>query len=206
MTWKTVIISAVILIVAGVASWQILDKFKPRASGSAQSGKALIGGKFSLTDHTGKRVTEKDFAGKYMLVYFGYTFCPDVCPTELQVMSDALAKLGERAKEVIPILVTIDPERDGVKEMAAYVTAFDKRLVGLTGTPEEIAKAAKSYRVYYAKVVKKGEEDNKDYAMDHSAIVYLMDRKGEYAAHFTYGTKPEVMADKIREILDKAGV
>ena len=162
------------------------------------SGKALIGGPFTLTDHNGKRVTEKDFEGKHKLVYFGYTYCPDICPAELQVMSAALDALGDEAKDVTPVFVTVDPERDTVEQMKSYVENFHPRLVGLTGSPEDIRKAAKAYRVYYAKAK---SDSATDYLMDHSSIVYLMSPKGEYLTHFAYGTAPDKMADGIRKFL-----
>lgn len=163
------------------------------------SGKPLIGGPFSLVDHTGRRVTEKDFAGRYLLIYFGYTYCPDVCPAELQVMTAVLEKLGPLAERITPIFITIDPERDTVKQMASYVTNFHPRLVGLTGTSEEIRAVAKAYRVYYAKA-KDGSSDA-DYLMDHSSFVYLMDPRGEYVTHFPYGLGSDKMAAQIREHL-----
>ncbi len=162
------------------------------------SGKALIGGPFALTDHTGRRVTEKDFAGKHMLVYFGYTFCPDICPAELQVMSAALDALGDKASKVTPVFITVDPERDTVEQMNSYVGNFHNRLVGLTGSPEDIKKAAKAFRVYYAKAK---DESSTDYLMDHSSIVYLMSPKGEYLAHFAYGTGVDKMAEGIAKFL-----
>ncbi len=208
MTRKTALIGAVILFIGGTAIWFATDRMlssRQGAGSATATGAISIGGAFKMTDHNGKTVTDKDFAGKYMLMFFGYTFCPDVCPTELQAMSETMKDLGKDADQVTPVFVTIDPARDGVKEMNAYVKAFDPRLVGLTGSAEDVAKIAKTFRVYYSKVVEKDAKDSKDYAMDHSAIVYLMDRKGKYAAHFTYGTKPEVMADKIRAIIDKNG-
>jgi protein SCO1/2 len=165
---------------------------------SQVTGKARVGGPFTLTDHTGKRVTEKDFAGKYKLIFFGFTHCPDVCPTELQVMSEALKQLGGKAAQVTPIFITVDPERDGVKEMADYVSNFHDRLVGLTGSTEEIRAVAKAYHVYYAKA-KAGEDG--DYGVDHTSIVYFMAPNGDYRAHFSFGTKPEAMAKGMAKFL-----
>ncbi len=162
------------------------------------TGKVLIGGPFNLTDHNGRRVTEMDFAGKHKLIFFGYTYCPDICPAELQVMSAALDALGDKAKDVTPIFITIDPERDTAEQMKSYVENFHPQLIGLTGSPEEIREAAKAYRVYYAK---SKSESATDYLMDHSSIVYLMSPDGQYLAHFAYGTGPEKMADGIRKFL-----
>jgi protein SCO1/2 len=134
------------LVIAGTA-YYIANQ--PR--GPISIGTALVGGPFSLTDHTGRKVTDKDFLGKYMLVFFGYTYCPDLCPTELQVMSAALDKLGAKADDIQPIFITFDPQRDTPEVLKLYISNFHPRLVGLTGTPEEIA-AAKAYRVYYSKL------------------------------------------------------
>jgi cytochrome oxidase Cu insertion factor (SCO1/SenC/PrrC family) len=162
-------------------------------------GEALVGGPFTLTDHTGKRVTDNDFRGRYMLVYFGYTWCPDVCPTELQVISAALDHLGDEAGRIRPIFVTVDPERDTVAQMADYVANFHASLVGLTGSPEEIAGVAKAYRVYYAKA--KTEGSDTDYTVDHGSLIYLMDPEGKFVTHFTYGTDPEKLAQGLAKAI-----
>ena len=182
-----VIAIALALVFAGSAYF-----LKPSAPTASGTGTALVGGPFTLTDQTGKRVTEKDYLGHYTLVFFGYTFCPDICPTELQVMSAALDKLGSKADAIQPLFVTIDPERDTVDVMKQYVANFYPRLVGLTGSPQEIAATAKAYRVYYAKVP--GKSGANDYLMDHSSIVYLMDKQGMFLKHFTYTTDADVLA------------
>jgi protein SCO1/2 len=159
------------------------------------TGKPLIGGPFTLTDHTGRRVTEKDFLGKLSLVFFGYTYCPDVCPAELQVMSAAIDELGANMKKVTPIFVTIDPERDTVEQMNSYVSNFHEQLIGLTGTLQEIKAVTSAYKIFYKKVT--DDPSNTEYVMDHSSIVYLMSPKGEYLTHFSYGTGVEKMAKGI---------
>ena len=171
----------------------------PRTSTNAiQTGKALIGGPFTLTDHTGKRVTEKDFLGKYMLVFFGFTHCPDICPSGLQVMSAALERLGDKAKDVVPVFITLDPERDTPEKIGEYVKSFDARFVGLTGSKEEVAAAAKAYRVYYQFVP---DEKNKgEYTIDHAAIIYLMGKDGEFVTHIPHATS----IDPIVAALSKA--
>ena len=161
-------------------------------------GKALIGGPFSLTDHTGRRVTEKDFLGRYTLVLFGFTFCPDVCPSGLQVMSAALDQLGPRAARVTPILISVDPERDTPAQLATYVQSFHPRLLGLTGTPEELQVVAKAYRVYFKKVK---DERAADYTIDHTALIYLMGPDGTYVTHFTPATRSDQMADRLAKLL-----
>lgn len=171
------------------------------------SGAASIGGPFELVNQDGETVTQDTFKGKYMLAYFGYTFCPDVCPTELQVMGTAMDMMpGDVAKEITPVFFTVDPERDTVEAIAEYVPYFHDRMVGLTGTVEQTTAAAKAYRVYYAKAIPEGEpEDTDTYLMDHSSFVYLMDRDGQFVRHFNYGTSPEDMAKGVIEAVKKNG-
>jgi protein SCO1/2 len=166
---------------------------------SASGGKALIGGPFVLTDQNGKQVTDKDFRGRFMLVYFGFTFCPDVCPSALQVMAAALDKLGPKAAKITPIFITIDPERDTPDKMAQYVQSFDPRLVGLTGTPDEIAAVTKEYRVYAKKV--DDPKSTAGYTMDHSSIIYVMGPDGSYRTHFTHTTNVDAMAAHLAKML-----
>jgi cytochrome oxidase Cu insertion factor (SCO1/SenC/PrrC family) len=172
------------------------QSFTPTAT---QSGKALIGGPFTLTNQKGERVTDESFRGKYMLVSFGYTSCPDICPAELQLMANAIDLLGANAEKITPIFVTIDPERDTVQQIAAYVENFSPRMVGLTGTPEEVKEAASAYRVYYAKA--EGASTASGYLMDHSTFLYLMDPQGQYVTHFAYGTTREKLADAIAKAM-----
>ncbi|MFD2205093.1 SCO family protein [Kiloniella antarctica] len=163
---------------------------------------ALIGGPFNLVDHTGKAVSEKDFQGKYMLIYFGYTYCPDVCPTSLTLLSEAMdiieAKDPALAKLVTPVFITVDPERDTVSAMNDYVENFYPTMIGLTGTTEQVSAAAKSYRVFYQKAE---VEDSNEYLMDHSSITYLMGPDSNYVKHYGHGTGPDVMAASMLEIL-----
>jgi protein SCO1/2 len=158
-------------------------------------GKAAVGGPFSLVDHTGRRVTDQDFSGRYMLIFFGFTHCPDICPSALQVMSEVVDRLGPKADRITPILITLDPERDTPDQLARYVASFHPRLVGLTGTPAEIAAAAKAYRVYYRKAATEASADT--YTIDHTSIVYLMGPDGELVAHFTHATSVDDMAARI---------
>lgn len=160
-------------------------------------GSASIGGPFTLVDQDGNAVTEQDFAGRLMLIYFGYTFCPDVCPTTLQTMSVAMEQLGDDAKDVAFVFVTVDPKRDTVAQMKSYVSLFKPGPVGLTGSEEQVAAAAKAYRVYY----NLHDEEGDDYLVDHSSFVYLMDREGHYLTHFGPNATPEQMAQKIEEAL-----
>ena len=156
-----------------------------------------VGGPFELTDHTGKPRTERDFRGKLMLVYFGFTYCPDICPTDLQAIGLALDKLGAEADSVQPLFITVDPERDTAQHLAEYVPMFHPRLIGLTGSDEAIRKAADAYKVYYARV-DPDKETNGYYTVDHTAFIYLMDRDGNYLGFFPPGTTADRMVEIIR--------
>jgi cytochrome oxidase Cu insertion factor (SCO1/SenC/PrrC family) len=164
-------------------------------------GQALVGGPFTLTDDTGKRVTDQDFRGKFMLVFFGFTYCPDVCPTALQVMAAALDKLGPNAERITPVLISIDPERDTPAQLAVYVKSFHPRLVGLTGSPAEIDAVAKAYRVYVKQVP--DPKSTAGYTLDHSSIIYVIGPDGKYRTHFTHATSPDAMADRLAGMLQK---
>ena len=144
----------------------------------SRSRQPLIGGPFALQEADGKTLTDKDLLGHPFLVYFGYTHCPDVCPTTLAQISDVLGKLP--GKPVKALFITVDPERDTPKLMGDYVSSFDPRVIGLTGSAQEIAKDEREYRVY----AQKAAEANGDYAMDHSSVVYLMDRNGRFVGAF----------------------
>jgi cytochrome oxidase Cu insertion factor (SCO1/SenC/PrrC family) len=156
-----------------------------------------VGGPFDLVDHQGKVRTQADFKGKLMLVYFGFTFCPDVCPTDLQAIGLALDQLGAAGEAVQPIFITLDPNRDTAQQLADYVPLFHPRFIGLTGDEAAIRQAARAYKVYYAKVPR---ADGSDYTVDHSGYTYLMDRAGQYLGFFPPGTPPDRMADLIRPL------
>ena len=159
-----------------------------------------VGGPFALTDHTGKLRTDGEFRGKLMVVYFGYTYCPDVCPTDLLAISQALEALGPAGDAVQPIFISVDPERDTVAHLADYVAAFHPRLIGLTGAPEDIRKVALSYKAYYAKVAVGAGQD---YVIDHTGVIYLMGRDGEYLGFVPPQTPPQRLTDIIRAQLAK---
>ncbi len=194
-----ILIAAVIAILAvtGIVLWRIADS---GPAGSAGSG-VMIGGPFTLTDQTGAAVTDKTYDGSWRLIYFGYTFCPDACPTELGVMAQAIDEMGPAGQKVQPIFITIDPDRDTVQQLKGYVPLFDKRLVGLTGTPQQIAAVAKAYKVYYAKDDRPGV-DAKSYGMNHSSFVYLMDPKGKFLTVFSSDTDSDKMAAEIKRYMD----
>jgi protein SCO1/2 len=192
----TVIVAGLLIGTLGSAALLVLGGQRSMVE---TTGKGLIGGPFTLVDQTGRTVTDQDFRGRYMLVFFGFTHCPDVCPTELQVMSASLDELGPKAEQVVPIFITLDPERDTPAAMGAYVKNFGSRFVGLTGSPEAIVGAADAYRVAYAKV----QEDisKPDYSIDHPGLVYLMGKDGEYITQFTYGTPAAKMTETLRRYL-----
>jgi protein SCO1/2 len=167
-------------------------------SSSVVVGAPQIGGDFTLTNHRGESVTNKDFEGKFMLIFFGYTFCPDVCPTEMQTISLAMEELGDDAENVIPVFISVDPKRDTVEVMADFVDAFHPSLVGLTGTEKQISEVKQKYRVYSQKA---DDEDPDYYMVDHTSFTYLMGRDGELVTVFSYGTSADAMADKIAENL-----
>lgn len=170
---------------------------RPQQGGNVQTmGQGAVGGPFTLVDHTGKTVTDADFRGRFLLVFFGYTFCPDVCPTELNAITVAMDKLGPLAEKVTPVFITIDPHRDTVEKLKSYVADFHPRLVGLTGSEEQVAAAARAYRVYYKKAG--GDKAGEDYLVDHSSYVYLMGPDGVFLTHFSFGVEPGKMAEELR--------
>jgi len=184
---------------AGLAAYLILGLDAPPTGGTTRvSGQALIGGPFELVDQDGRTRKDAEFRGTHMLVFFGYTHCPDFCPTVLQAMSEALDALGKDAGKVQPIFITIDPDRDTPKVLKDYVPNFHKSLIGLSGSDAQVATAAKAYRVYYARAGKPGTED---YLMDHSTFTYLMGPDGKYLTHFSHGTPPKTVAARIRKLL-----
>jgi protein SCO1/2 len=154
-----------------------------------------IGGPFELIDQNGARRTEADFRGRFMLVYFGFTLCPDICPTDLLQMALAVDRLGAAGDMVQPIFVTLDPERDTPEHLKDYMSLFHPRFVGLSGSAAAIRDAARAYRVYYEKVPR---EDGSGYTVDHSAFIYLIDPDGRYLGFFPPGTSAEQMAETIR--------
>jgi protein SCO1/2 len=180
-----------ILVLVGAAGWIGWDAWR--------GNQPSIGGPFTLTDQDGRTFTDADLKGKPTLVYFGYTFCPDVCPTTLLLMETAAEKLGaDGPSKVNLVFITIDPERDTPKLIKGYVGNFGATIKGLTGTPEQIAAVAKAYRVYYQKVPGK---DGAPYLMDHSSIIYLLDRRGRFVTHFTDRSKAETIASAVQRLL-----
>ena len=158
---------------------------------------AAIGGPFQLTDQNGKAVTDKSLKGKPTLIFFGYTHCPDVCPTSLFEISEVLRAMGKDADKVNAVFISVDPERDTPAAMKDYLSSFDPHLEGLSGDPAETAKVITSYRVYAKKVPTK----DGDYTMDHTALIYLMDRDGRFVSPFNLKRTPEEAAVELKRYL-----
>lgn len=203
---KPNLIRSVMMVLAGVTIALTLGLvgralwFAPETGGGREAsvtGTSLVGGPFALVDQDGRPVGDADFRGKLMLVYFGYTFCPDVCPTELLDMSQAIDALGKDGDQVQPIFITVDPARDTPQVLKEYLVNFHPRMLGLTGGAEQVQAAAKAYRVYFAKAA--GAE--RDYLVDHTSIVYLMDRQGRYLTHFGPNVRGDQMAAAIKKYL-----
>lgn len=180
---------------------------QPKQEIFAEPGSVPIGGQFSLEDHTGEPVTNDDFAGKLRLIFFGFTNCPDICPTTLAEIARTIELLKDDADAVAYLFVTLDPERDTPDVMAEYVKAFDRRITGLTGTVDQVDAMADTYRVAFEKIGMDGEafQGSGDYLVSHQGNTYLMSKSGEYLTHFSYGTAPEEMAGTIREAIARFG-
>jgi len=171
--------------------------FTARSGSSVGPAIAAVGGPFHLTDQTGKPVSDQDFKGRPFLVFFGYTHCPDICPTTLFEISEVIKKLGSDADRTGAIFITVDPERDTPAALKDYLSNFDPHLRGLTGDPAAVEAAIKAYRVYAKKVPLK----DGDYTMDHTAVVYLMDKDGHFVAPFNLKQTPEAAAEQLRRYL-----
>jgi cytochrome oxidase Cu insertion factor (SCO1/SenC/PrrC family) len=161
-------------------------------------GRGPVGGPFKLTDQAGNTRTDADFRGKLLIVYFGYTTCPDICPTDLMQIGIAIDKLGSAGDGVQPLFISVDPGRDKPDVLGPYVAQFHPRLLGLTGKPEEIRAVADSYKAYYAKYL---PSDGAVYLIDHTGFIYLMGRSGEFLGFFPPGTSADRIVDVIRQHL-----
>lgn len=168
---------------------------------ATEAGKALIGGPFSLIDHRGKPFTHDNLKGHYSLIYFGFTHCPDICPTTMLVVKNALEQLGSLGDKVQPILISVDPERDTPESMAQYVKNFHPKLIGLTGTPEQITQVANAYKVFFSKAVQPGSA--MEYLVDHSGFLFLMDKNGEYVEHFPHTVAEQTLVDTLRRVINR---
>ncbi len=203
LSYRTVLILGVTIAVAalGTTAWILgsrLTQEKTAAGENIVSVPADMRGPFDLFDHTGRRTTEADFKGEKVLLYFGYTFCPDICPTSLQDMSAALDALGPEGEKLRPLFITVDPDRDTQAHLADYVALFHERMVGLTGPKERTDAVARDFRVYHSI---RTDIDPVDYPVDHSSYTYLMDEDWNLMLVFRHGTPPDAMAAAIKERL-----
>jgi protein SCO1 len=189
------VLGGLVILGAGVL-FAMLQHDAPRGAAGTLLARA-IGGPFRLVDQNGKTVTDADLKGKWSLVYFGFTHCPDACPTALNDIAIALDQLGPKREAVRAVFITVDPERDTPEVLKDYVTSFDAPILALSGSTEEVAQAAKSYRVYYAK---RPEADG-NYSMDHTSVIYVMDPEGRFTASFTHQSTPEEIAERLRKLL-----
>ncbi|MEZ5692046.1 MAG: SCO family protein [Rickettsiales bacterium] len=168
-------------------------------AGSSNKEKAFIGGEFYLINQDGNVVGDKDFRGQVMLVFFGFTHCPDICPVTAATFASVMESLGDKADMVAPIFITVDPKRDTQEVLKEYLGNIDKRIIGLTGSDEQISKVADVYKTYFAKV---DSDKGDDYMVNHSGYVYLMDKNGEYVKHFPYNVKTEELVNSIKILLN----
>lgn len=198
------IILATLLVVAAIGAFTVnylagqIDSATDQTV--AQSNGPKVGGPFELIDQNGTTVTEADFAGRHMLVFFGYTYCPDVCPITMQTVTTALDMLGPVADDVVPVFITVDPARDTPDILKDYIGHFHERMVGLTGSEQQVEAVVKAYGVYRAKAPG-WEDDPEGYLVDHTSITYLMGPDSRYVAHFSHGATADDIAAGIRRVL-----
>lgn len=186
-----------VALTAGYFLWRASDTL-PALGGSVVTGTAQIGGPFRLIDQNGVKRSSTDFRGRFMLIYFGYSYCPDVCPTTLSLMADALDKLGPQGDAIVPIFITIDPERDSPAKLKPYLASFGPRFVGLTSDLATIKKVAALYRVY----LKKEPLAGGNYAMDHSSVIYLMGPDGKFVGFWDdTAIGPDKLAAALRKVV-----
>jgi protein SCO1/2 len=185
--WAAIVIA--LAVIAGTFYWQ--------QAGGAKLAGPLIGGPFTLTDQHGATVTEAALKGHPSALFFGYTYCPDVCPTTLLDMSNYLKQLGPDGDKLKVYFVTVDPERDTEAQMANYLSLFDPRITGLTGSPPAVEQMLKAYRIYWKKI----PDGSGGYSMDHSASVYLLDRNGDLTSTLDYQEKPDVALAKLKKLI-----
>lgn len=208
--WRALIL-LVIVLAGGAAAFYYAREEPAEEVGRAEAagmmkdlmlGKARVGGPFTLTDQHGSQRSLADFRGKLVLLYFGYTFCPDVCPTDLLAIGQLIRSLGRAGNAVQPVFVTLDPERDTQAVIGNYAAAFHPRFIALRGSEREIRRIATAYKVYYEKVTPPGSGT---YVIDHTAFIFLLDREGDYVTFFPAGTTVDRMAVTVREVLALPG-
>ncbi|MDP7602174.1 MAG: SCO family protein [Rhodospirillales bacterium] len=202
------LVLAIVILAVGLGLRAFTNKTKSpvvtvsnKGSQKTQTNDTLaIGGTFTAINQNGDVVTDKTYQGKYVLIFFGYTFCPDVCPTTLATFSTVMDLLGSDAAKVQPVFVTVDPLSDTPEHLKDYLTHFHKSFQGLTGNTQQIENVKKIFRIYAAKS-QQDEKDPEDYLMDHSSVSYLMGPDGKFLTFFSYGLKAEIIATKLKEFL-----
>lgn len=195
--WSAIVVVAFVSTAIGLGWWRTVGPGRPSSPGGvAITGMPQIGGSFTLTDQRGKSVSDKDFAGRPSLVFFGFTHCPDVCPTTLSEVSTRLVALGAEGDRLQVLFITADPERDTVEQLALYLSAFDPRITGLSGTPDQIAQVVKAYGAYARKV-----PTPSSYTMDHTASTFMMDAKGQFFGLIDYHETDATALAKLRRFL-----
>ena len=188
---------AALVAVAAAIGWAVSLWIPGGATEVTEEGPSITSD-FELVDQAGRTVRAEDLNGKWQLVFFGFTFCPDICPTTLTNVTAALEELGPVAEKLQPLLITVDPERDTPEVLKDYLTSFDPRILGLTGTPEQVQQALRSFRVY----VSQRPLEEGGYTVDHSTFIYLMDPEGAYARHFSAQSPVEELVEEIRTAVD----
>lgn len=207
MSTNRILIAIIAVVAAGLLAFALVEGTRLFGGGEAPRPKAIvatseadIGGPFTLVDTAGRTVSSDDLKGKFLLIFFGFTFCPDICPTELQTVGHALDMLGARAERITPVFITVDPARDTPAAMKDYVTAFHPRMVGLTGTRAQTDAAAKAFRVYY-RIGNPSQPGAMDYLVDHTSFLYLIGPDGDLRAVLRGGTGAESLAGALRYLL-----
>jgi protein SCO1 len=191
------IVFAALLVIAAGVLLALAVRETPRGGAAGTALASAIGGSFHLIDQNGKAVSDADLKGKWQLIFFGYTHCPDACPTALNEIALALDQLGEKRSDIAVVFITVDPERDTPEVMKSYVQSFDAPIIALTGSADAVAQAAKAYRVYYAK----HPRGDGDYDMDHSAVIYVMNPEGRFTATFTPDSTADAIAQRLQKLI-----
>ncbi|MCA0316907.1 MAG: SCO family protein [Proteobacteria bacterium] len=194
--WAGIAVLLFLSVALGIGWWRVDGPTVAQEVSSTPRALPQIGGPFSLVDHRGRRVSEKDFVGRPMLVFFGFTHCPDVCPTALFEMTTRLAALGEEGAKLQALFVTVDPERDTAAQMALYLGSFDPRIVGLTGSRAEVEAASAAYRV----IARRVPLEDGGYTMDHTASVFMVDSGGRFAGTIDHHEDNEAALAKMRRL------
>lgn len=191
-----ILILIAVIAISGAAVWN----FDRSVMETSTPTPISLGGPFSLVDHNARPVTDADFRGRHLLVFFGYTYCPDVCPTAMQMVGVVLDTLDNKAAKIQPLFISVDPERDTPAILKSFLENFHPSIIGLTGTAAQVKAAAKAYRVYFARVKEKDAEED-EYLMNHTAGIYLMGPDGKFLTVFSHNSKPENMAARIGKYL-----